>query len=637
MIEYDNKINNYLNDGRYIDAYTYIFKQKNIAYELDKSLYFHIILYQILVEVYLNILDDAKEHLLNIYRDIVINNENLVLFIKCILLLDMFDESLENNYLYKQLLNYQEDNDWINLYIILLSIKNNRRNFNIKDELIYIVKGNNDRFLKSLVHSILSEILKYEGDDKWLYELKIANELNPNNLHLIRFKIFCGILKKEDLILGRYYRYFPEKKEIISLYHDIYKKLITNQSEDFKFSLIEGGEIGGSSYLIMYQGINILLDAGANLKDGKIYLNDYNKMPIDIKDIDLLIITHCHLDHCGGIMSLINDGLNCPIILSKETELLLEGIFSNNYNKYDIDFTKDEKNSVSIIRNLSFTNSLFEKEIKGKKIKVSMVPAGHIIGARSTYIDINGFSIFYTGDFTLKDVETNKGLNIPYNVHADVLITEATFGYGSNYGVYNKKIQDKLLINIIKELTDNGIVFIPSNAIGKAQDLLVTLRKNYNYTPYIVYTDGALSYMTTLYELMIGAIYGNGILNAKDMILYNNKREFIKNAISLGNCLVMTSSDNLKDGSTSSIYGREMTNFNNAVLLNISNNNKKTLSMRQVNVPILNHGIIQDILEICLKLTPSKVYIVHRGAKLNKYFNIEEILYELKDVSVYTP
>jgi hypothetical protein len=68
----------------------------------------------------------------------------------------------------------------------------------------------------------------------------------------------------------------------------------------------------------------------------------------------------------------------------------------------------------------------------------------------------------------------------------------------------------------------------------------------------------------------------------------------------------MTSSDNLTEGSTSFIYGRELMSLDNAILLNISSNIKKPISMMQENIPIINHGIIQDIIEVFLKLAPKK-------------------------------
>ncbi|WP_231968717.1 MBL fold metallo-hydrolase [Thermoanaerobacterium sp. RBIITD] len=637
MREYDTRLTKYFDEGRYIDAYKYIFKQKNIVHDLDKNIYSYLILWQILTEIYLDIIDDAKEHFLNIFNNVSITKRNLVLFIKCVLLLDEFDMSLKIKELYDELMNYEDENLWINIYIFLLTLKNKRRNYDIKDELLYMMQNIDDKLLLSLLHSIMAEILKLEGDERWKDELKKAKVLNPHNLYMLRCEIDWGLIETNDLKKNKYFRYFPDKKNILRLYYDIYKQEPYRDMEDFKFSLIEGGSTGGSSYLITYQGINILLDCGINFKDGKIFYSDLKGLEIDIKNIDLLIVTHCHLDHCGGIISFINNGLNCPIIMSKETLHILNGIFSKNYNIHDLNINIDEQLSFNMLNDMVFTGLNYESVIKNKKVRIKLIPSGHIIGACAAYIDVNGFSIFYTGDFTVKDVESNNGLSIPDGMHADVLITEATFGYTSNFSVYNKEIQDQLILNTISDLIDHGIVFIPVFAVGKAQDMLLLLKRSYDYIPYNVYVDGALSYITTLYEKMIGTIYGNGILNANDIKLYSSKREFIKKEISLGNCLVMTSSDNLTDGSTSLIYGRELMCFNNAILLNISNNLRKPIAMSQENIPLLNHGIVQDIIEVFLKLTPRQVYLVHRGAKSNIQFNIEEVLKWFNDISVITP
>lgn len=639
IFEYDNKLKKYFEEGRYMDAYKYIFKQKNLVSDLDRDIYSYLILWQIKVEIYLDIIDDAKEHFLNIFDNITLSYNNIILFIECVLLLDEFEMSLKKEGIYNQLMNYDGENIWINLYIFMLSLKNKRRNYSIKDELLYMVEKDVDRFFLSLLHTILAEIYKDEGDEKWKSEFKKAKELNHHNLRMTRLEIQWGIKNDDDLKKGKYYRFYPDNKDILKKYYEIYKNEIqqNNDFKLFKFNLLEGGSTGGSSYLITYDDVNILLDCGINLKDGKVYYNDFKKLGLDIKDIDLLVVTHCHLDHCGGIVNLIKNGLNCPIIMSHETLHILNGIFSKNGNMQDLNINVEDYKLLNIINDKTLTDYCYDAVIKDKKVSLNLIPSGHILGACGVYIDIDGFSVFYTGDFTVKDVETNVGLCIPDGMNADVLITEATFGYTSSFSVYDKKIQDQLILEMLSELTDHCVAFVPAFAVGKAQDLLLLLRRTFNYTPYNVYVDGALSYITMLYEKVKGAIYGNGILNANDIKLYDSKREFIKKEIALGNCLVMTSSDNLTEGSTSFIYGRVLISLDNAILLNISNNIKKPISMIQENIPIINHGIIQDIIEVFLKLAPKKVYIVHRGAKSNKSFNIEEVLSWFEGVDVAAP
>ncbi|MDK2806306.1 MAG: cleavage and polyadenylation specificity factor subunit 3, partial [Thermoanaerobacterium sp.] len=157
-----------------MDAYKYIFKQKNLVSDLDRNIYSYLILWQIKVEVYLDIIDDAKEHFLNIYDSIALSQSNIILFIECVLLLDEFEMSLKKDGIYNQLMNYDGENSWINLYIFMLSLKNKRRNYSIKDELLYMIEKNTDRYFLSLIHTILAEIYKDEGNEIWKVELKKA-------------------------------------------------------------------------------------------------------------------------------------------------------------------------------------------------------------------------------------------------------------------------------------------------------------------------------------------------------------------------------------------------------------------------------------------------------------------------------
>ncbi|MDI3312376.1 MAG: MBL fold metallo-hydrolase, partial [Thermoanaerobacterium sp.] len=191
--EYDTKLRTYVEERRYMDAYKYIFKQKNLVSDLDRNIYFYLILWQVKVEIYLGIIDDAKEHFLNIFDNIILSKNNISLFIECVLLLDMFELSLKKDGIYEQLMNCDEENNWINLYIFMLSFKNKSRNYSIEDELVYMVEKNTDRFFQSLIHTILAEVYKDEGSERWHIELKKAYELNHNNLRMIRLMIQWGI------------------------------------------------------------------------------------------------------------------------------------------------------------------------------------------------------------------------------------------------------------------------------------------------------------------------------------------------------------------------------------------------------------------------------------------------------------
>lgn len=75
-------------------------------------------------------------------------------------------------------------------------------------------------------------------------------------------------------------------------------------------------------------------------------------------------------------------------------------------------------------------------------------------------------------------MESNKGLRFLPDLKVDILITEATYGYGNNFGVQNKYLQDKLILKSIEKLLkDEERILLPVYAIGKGQDILLFLEK----------------------------------------------------------------------------------------------------------------------------------------------------------------
>lgn len=594
-------------------------------------------MWQILLEIYIKIFEEAREHFFELSNDLEIDEYNLVLFIKVVLLLDAVDSSLQAKGLFETLINYKEENYWIKFYLLLLSFKNKKRILEILEELLNMKDEMQDKLLLPKIYVLISEIYKEIDESKWKQYLEKAFELNPHDLYLQRFRLKYGLIEEEEFSNSKLYRIFPEDLRLINEYYQKKKKNKPNKNKGFRFFCWGGGNIGASSYLVSYEGINILLDAGALIKDKNLYYNSIEDLPISLKDVDLVIVTHAHLDHSGGILELLKEGSNCPIIVSKPTyEILKEGFLKGQKN---VDLERKWKDILAkgkfIIYEKGQKETLF---IKDKVLNLMLFPAGHILGAVSVLIEIDSMKIFYTGDFSLEDVETNEGLSFPLDLQVDVLITEATYGYGSNFGIKNKFLQNKLLLLALEELVkEQERVLLPVYAIGKGQDLLLLLRKKFQYVPFNVYVDGEIAFFSKLYEKFVGSIYGNGILSVEENISYMSREDFIRREISLGNCVVTASSNDLKKGSVSFLYATEMQNFDKGCILNLESNAKEFIGIKNYQLGLLNHATIADILELVIELTPSIVFIVHRGYANDSKINIETLLRGIAGLQVFVP
>lgn len=242
-----------------------------------------------------------------------------------------------------------------------------------------------------------------------------------------------------------------------------------------------GGEkfVGASCFIISSGGINIMLDCGIDTTkygdEAYPYLDEWNN------DIDMIVITHAHLDHCGGIAKAHAMWPEAEIIMTSPTRVLLKYLLSdmarvkNGINdEFEIDNLLIEKevmyDTLNSIRTVSY-----EEEIRlGDGIELRLHSAGHIVGAAMVELGINGKSILYTGDFSSYDqmlVSSYDMKNLPHNV--DYLITESTY-YKRNRVDWNRQYRE-LKREILSSLKSRNNILLPASSIGRSQELVCIL------------------------------------------------------------------------------------------------------------------------------------------------------------------
>src|SRR5688572_5063286 len=163
------------------------------------------------------------------------------------------------------------------------------------------------------------------------------------------------------------------------------------------------GSVTGANFLLEIDGKKILIDCG--LTQGTKVADDVNwdPFPYDPKEIDMLFVTHGHVDHLGRIPKLISEGFRGKIysteptrglalpmledtagILGKNTDLGLDKIYSPGNVKLTLalwhGFPYHEKINITEALEASFFN------------------AGHILGSAMILFVYNGKKILFTGD-----------------------------------------------------------------------------------------------------------------------------------------------------------------------------------------------------------------------------------------------
>ncbi len=259
-------------------------------------------------------------------------------------------------------------------------------------------------------------------------------------------------------------------------------------------------KVTGSMFLLELEDeYKILIDCGLDIsrEPEEKPEGQWGIFPFEPSQINLLILTHAHIDHSGFIPNLIREGFEGKIICTAPTisltQLLLEDSASlnqrklkriqhdkrNGYNKSKVDVeTLYMPNHVN--KSMEYFYSLeFNTRSKIKKgAYLTLIPTGHLLGAANVILEIeeNGKTkkICFSGDIGRKNYPL---LSDPQQIpEVDYLICESTYG---NRRHRHKGKPEDMLIDIIKEVCVGygGRLIIPAFSVGRTQALLYVLNK----------------------------------------------------------------------------------------------------------------------------------------------------------------
>ncbi|CAB3379128.1 Hypothetical predicted protein [Cloeon dipterum] len=293
-----------------------------------------------------------------------------------------------------------------------------------------------------------------------------------------------------------------------------------------------GQEVGRSCIMLEFKGKKIMLDCG--IHPG---LSGMDALPfvdlVEADEIDLLLISHFHLDHCGALpWFLQKTSFKGRCFMTHATKAIYRWLLSDyikvsNIATEQMLYTEaDLESSMDKIETINFHE---EKDVMG--VKFWAYNAGHVLGAAMFMIEIAGVKILYTGDFSRQEDRHLMAAEIP-NVHPDVLITESTYGTHVHEKREERESRFTSLVNSI--VTRGGRCLIPVFALGRAQELLLILDEYWSQHP----------------ELHDVPIYYASSLAKKCMAVYqtyvNAMNDKIKNQIAVSNPFVFKHISNLK-------------------------------------------------------------------------------------------
>lgn len=293
------------------------------------------------------------------------------------------------------------------------------------------------------------------------------------------------------------------------------------------------GTVTGSSHLItLDDGYNILLDCGLYQGNEPAY-EDFNlNWSFNPEEIDVLVLSHAHIDHCGRIPKLVADGFKGDIICTHATRNLCEIMLLDSafIQEKDVEYVNRRRNKKGLpsVRPLytiedakicgnQFIGIGYEKWFTiNDNVQVLLRDAGHILGSASVTLKIK------TANGDIKNLGFSGDIGRPHRPilrdplpmpQLDYLITESTYGGMVHQSAPNEK-EDLLRVINKACIEKQGKLIIPAFSVGRTQEIVYMLDQleKEGLLPHIpVYVDSPLAIDATEIFLMHPGCYDSDL------------------------------------------------------------------------------------------------------------------------------
>jgi metallo-beta-lactamase family protein len=239
------------------------------------------------------------------------------------------------------------------------------------------------------------------------------------------------------------------------------------------------GLVTGSNFMLEAEGKRVLVDCGL-IQDGS-DSDQANALPFPYppSSIDVLFVTHAHMDHVGRIPKLVHDGFRGVIYSTPETKALARlmlddaaSVFADHYRRrQDIPLYRasDVVASFDLWKELPYHEPL----PLAHGFTVQFLDAGHILGSAMVEFTVLGEKIVFTGDLgnspspLLRDTEELDGVRY--------LLMESVYGDRNHEG--REERQAKLAQAVRDIAQRKGTLIVPAFSLERTQILLSELNE----------------------------------------------------------------------------------------------------------------------------------------------------------------
>lgn len=241
------------------------------------------------------------------------------------------------------------------------------------------------------------------------------------------------------------------------------------------------GTVTGSKFLVHDKDTRILVDCGMFQGFKELRELNWEDFPFSARDIQAVVLTHAHLDHCGALPLLVKRGFKGPIYCTEPTLELTQIIlmdsakiqeedaeyankkgFSKHHPALALYTTEDVEKTLPLLRAVDL-----HQTFQIGTLSIEFFSSGHILGAASALISNGSKKIHFSGDLGRYADPLMPEPEAP--PEADFVVMESTYGDHDHSPIQSKEVLKQCILEIAKS---RGVLLIPSFAVGRAQNLL---------------------------------------------------------------------------------------------------------------------------------------------------------------------
>ncbi len=247
-------------------------------------------------------------------------------------------------------------------------------------------------------------------------------------------------------------------------------------------------QVGRSCMLVQTPHSNVLMDCGVDV--GGDTTPHLEAPELDIEKLDAVVLSHAHLDHCGYIPWLYNNGYEGPLYSTAPTRdlmvlLCMDYIDVCQKNGKEVPYPKK-----AIEKTVKHSIALDYGEVSDitKDTRLTLQPSAHLLGSSLVHLHIGEglHNILYTGDLKFGPSKLFEPAHTQFQ-RVETLIIESTYGGSQDRSPSKREAEEKMMSSIRTAMDRGGKVLIPSFAVGRAQEVMAILadQKDFHYPVHI--------------------------------------------------------------------------------------------------------------------------------------------------------